>query len=78
MRAAVETIASFPEMDKDKRDRFIGIISDEAEQLSARLDQTVGEFADSLRTEWPLEAMRGADLIAAARRRIGNAPLTSF
>jgi DNA polymerase III subunit epsilon len=39
-------------------------------QLSARLDQTVGEFADSLRTEWPLEDMRGADLIAAARRRI--------
>ncbi len=70
MRAAVETIASFPDMDKDKRDRFIGIISDEAEQLSARLDQTVGEFADSLRTEWPLEDMRGADLIAAARRRI--------
>jgi DNA polymerase-3 subunit epsilon len=70
MRAAVETIASFPDMDKDKRDRFIGIISDEAEQLSGRLDQTVGEFADSLRTEWPLEDMRGADLIAAARRRI--------
>ena len=70
MRAAVETIASFPDMDQDKRDRFIGIISDEAEQLSGRLDQTVGEFADSLRTEWPLEDMRGADLIAAARRRI--------
>ena len=32
--------------------------------------ETVGEFADSLRTEWPLEDMRGADLIAAARRRI--------
>ena len=70
MRAAVETIASFPDMDKGKRDRFIGIIGDEAEQLSGRLDQTVGEFADSLRTEWPLEDMRGADLIAAARRRI--------
>ena len=35
--------------------------------------QTVGEFADSLRTEWPLEDMRGADLIAAARRRIETA-----
>jgi DNA polymerase-3 subunit epsilon len=70
MRAAIETIASFPEMDKMARDRFIGIIGEEARRLSGRLDETVGEFADSLRTEWPLEDMRGADLIAAARRRI--------
>ena len=70
VRAAVETIAAFPDMDKDAQGRFIGIIGDEARQLSAKLDTTVGEFADSLRTEWPLEHMRGADLIAAARRRI--------
>lgn len=70
MRAAVETIAAFPEMDRDARDRFIGVIGDEARQLSTRLDQTMGEFADSLRTEWPLEDMRGADLVNAARRRI--------
>ena len=70
MRAAIETIASFPEMDKMARDRFVGIIGEEARRLSGRLDETVGEFADSLRTEWPLEDMRGADLIAAARRRI--------
>ena len=56
------------------QDRFIGIIGEEARSLSARLDQTVGEFADSLRTEWPLEDMRGADLIAAARRRIETQP----
>ncbi len=70
MRAAVETIATFPDMDREAQDRFIGIIGEEARQLSARLDQTVGEFADSLRNDWPLEDMRGADLIAAARRRI--------
>ena len=70
VRAAVETIASFPDMTGEERARFIGVIGDEARQLSARLDATVGEFADSLRTEWPLEDMRGADLIAAVRRRI--------
>ena len=70
VRAAVETIAAFPEMAQDAQARFIGIIVDEARQLSSKLDATVGEFADSLRTEWPLEHMRGADLIAAARRRI--------
>jgi DNA polymerase-3 subunit epsilon len=70
MRAAVETIASFPDMDQEARNRFIGIIGEEARTLSASLDRTVDEFADSLRTEWPLEDMRGADLIVAARRRI--------
>jgi len=70
VRAAVETIAAFPEMTGADRARFIGVIGDEARKLTARLDATVGEFADSLRTEWPLEEMRGADLIAAARRRV--------
>ena len=80
MRAAVETIASFPEMDNEARDRFVAIISEEAQQLSARLDAASGEFAESLRTEWPLEDMRGSDLIAAARRRIerGAGPPTKL
>jgi DNA polymerase III subunit epsilon len=70
MRAAIETIAAFPEMDQPARDRFVGIIGEEARRLSGELDTTVDEFSDSLRTEWPLENMRGADLIAAARRRV--------
>lgn len=70
VRAAVETIVAFPGMSGEERNRFLGVIGDEARQLTARLDATVGEFADSLRTEWPLEEMRGVDLIAVARRRI--------
>ncbi len=70
IRAAIEMIASFPDMAKDAQDRFIGIVGEEAQQLSATLDRAANEFADSLRTEWPLEEMRGADLIAAASRRI--------
>ena len=70
VRAAVETIVGFPDMSSDERNRFLSVIADEARTLSARLDATVVEFADSMRTEWPLEEMRGTDLIAAARRRI--------
>jgi DNA polymerase III subunit epsilon len=70
VRAAVETIVGFPDMSSEERNRFLGVIADEARQLTARLDTTVGEFADSLRTDWPLEQMRGADLIVAARRRV--------
>jgi len=70
VRAAVETIASFPEMDNEARNRFINIIGEEAQRMSAGLDQAASQFADSLRTEWPLEDMRGVDLISAARRRV--------
>jgi DNA polymerase III subunit epsilon len=70
VRAAVETIASFPEMDNEARSRFIKIIGEEAQRMSSGLDEAAGQFADSLRTEWPLEDMRGVDLINAARRRV--------
>lgn len=70
IRAAIEMIAAFPDMAKEERDRFVGIVSDEAQQLTGTLDHAVNEFADSLRTDWPLEDMRGADLIAATARRI--------
>jgi DNA polymerase-3 subunit epsilon len=70
MRAAVETITSFPDMEAAAQGRFLGIIRDEASDLSTRLDQTAAEYADSLKTEWPLEEMRGADLIDAACRQI--------
>ena len=70
VRAAVETISAFPDMDKAAQNRFIAIIGDEAQRLSASIERTVSEFADALATEWPLEEMRGADLIGAACRRI--------
>jgi len=70
IRAAVETVDAFPEMERSAQQRFIDIIGSEARALSERLDRTVTEFADSMRTEWPLEEMRGTDLIAAACRRI--------
>ncbi|MBI2311917.1 MAG: DNA polymerase III subunit epsilon [Betaproteobacteria bacterium] len=70
IRAAVEMMLSFPDMDREGHNRFIGIIGEEAAKLSTALNRTVTEFADSLKTQWPLEDMRGADLIAAAQRRI--------
>ncbi len=57
-------------MDNEARGRFIGIIGEEAQRMSAGLDQAAGQFADSLLTEWPLEDMRGADFITAACRRV--------
>ena len=69
VRAAVEML-EFPDLDVDLRERFLTVIRDEVRGMSERLDKTASEFADSLKTRWPLDEMLGADLVAAAQRRI--------
>lgn len=71
VRAAAEML-DFPDLQDELRERFRKVIRDEVQAMSARLDQTANEFADSLKARWPLEEMLGADLIAAAQRRIEN------
>ena len=70
IRAAVETLTDYPDCEQIHRDRFIQVIREEARNLSGKLDKTAADYADSLKTRWPLEEMLGVDAIAAARRRI--------
>ncbi|HEX9181429.1 MAG TPA: exonuclease domain-containing protein, partial [Burkholderiales bacterium] len=70
IRAAVETLQSFPDMDPERQGQFIRVIGDEVRAISHRLDSVVSQHADSLKTQWALEDMLGADLVAAAQRRI--------
>jgi DNA polymerase-3 subunit epsilon len=70
IRAAVENLIDNPDMETAYRERFVGIIDEETARMSARLQQTMTEFADSLKTRWPLEDVLGIDVVAAARRRI--------
>jgi DNA polymerase-3 subunit epsilon len=70
IRAAVETLKDDPAMAAAMRERFVGVIDDEATRMSVRLEAVMNEFADSLKTRWPLEEVLGSDLIAAARRRV--------
>jgi DNA polymerase-3 subunit epsilon len=70
IRAAVETLIDSPEMEPEMRERFMGVISDEASAMSSRLDATMNRFADSLKTRWPLEDVLAIDILAAAARRI--------
>ncbi len=64
MRAAVETIIGYPAMETQEREQFTAIIREEAEKLSARLDETVAAYAGQLKLRWHLEPMLGADLVA--------------
>jgi DNA polymerase-3 subunit epsilon len=70
IRAAVENLLEYPDIEAAQQSRFLHVIGDEASALSTRLDETLHSHADALKTRWPLENMLGADLLAAARRRI--------
>jgi DNA polymerase-3 subunit epsilon len=75
IRAAAETLADFGEMPPERRARFVHAIRDEAVTLSGTLDAAWSEHARSHASPWPLEEMRGADLLrlAAARIRAASA-----
>jgi len=70
VRAAVESLLDYGDMDDAQRAKFLDVIAEEANALSGRLDRTMHEYADSLKTRWPLESVLGVDVIGAAQRRI--------
>ncbi len=70
LRAAVTNLADYPDMEPELRQRFVGIIAEEAGRMAEQLDRTLADFSDSLKTRWPLEDVLGIDIIAAAGRRI--------
>jgi DNA polymerase-3 subunit epsilon len=70
VRAAIETLLEYPDMTPEERARFSGIIRQEAESLSTRLEYTVVEFAQRLMTQWPLEQMLAGDLVSAVQHQL--------
>ncbi len=70
IRAAVANLIDYPEMDAELRERFVKVVDDEASRMSQRLDETMHEFSDSMKTRWPLEDVLAMDIISAAQRRI--------
>jgi DNA polymerase-3 subunit epsilon len=70
IRAAVETLLDSPDVEPEMRQRFLGVISEESLRMSRRLEEATSDFADVLKTRWPLEEVLGIDVLAAARRRI--------
>ncbi|UCV12908.1 3'-5' exoribonuclease [Dechloromonas denitrificans] len=70
IRAAVTNMIDYPDMETELRERFVRVVDDEAAKMSQRLDLTMAEFSDSMKTRWPLEDILGIDIIAAAQRRI--------
>ncbi len=69
LQAAVELLET-PGLDAPTRERFQAVVRDEAGAMARRIQELADHTTQTLRTRWPLEDMRGADLVEAARRRI--------
>ncbi len=70
IRAAIENLLDFPDISPERRSQFHHIIRDEAMKLSAQLRAATDQLSEQANARWPLEEMRGSDLIAIARARI--------
>ena len=69
LQAAVELLDE-PDLDVATRERFHAVIRDEISTMSRRLNEAAEQGLRSIKARWPLEDMLGADLVAAAARRI--------
>ena len=69
LQAALE-ILDDPALDAPARERFLKVVRDEGSAMSARIRELAERSAAGLSTRWPLEDTPGADLVAAAQRRI--------
>lgn len=69
LRSAVEMLSD-PGLDAELRERLLGVARDEAQAMSRRIDELAAQSTQGLATRWPLEEMRGEDLVQAAQRRI--------
>ena len=72
IRAVAENLAAYPEMDSERRARFVDIITSESRELSAKINEAVRQYADALKATLTLEDMRVADLLDFACQRIND------
>ncbi len=73
LQAAVELLDD-PVLDAPTRERFLAIVRAESNAMSRRIQDFAAQSARGLATRWPLEEMLGADLLAAAGKRIESQP----
>lgn len=68
IRAAIETVLTFPEMDESGRQQFFEVIRDEALKVSQHLDRLEAEYGRELKRQLPVEEILGSDLLGAVER----------
>lgn len=69
IQAALDML-DYPDLDAAERERFQAVLRQEVAQMALRLDRLAGEASADQRVRWPLQRMRGSELLGAAARRI--------
>ena len=70
MRAAVENLVNYPDMDGARHRQFTDIIREEADRFTLDLEHAAREYSELARSQWSLEQIRVADLIGLIRNRV--------
>ncbi len=75
IRSAIEAIVEFPDMNERQLENFKRIIHEEAVSLSAILEENANEYAEHIRSRWPLISIRATELadalISRAYQKLG-------
>jgi len=69
-RTAIEAIRSYPSMPSDEIDRFLSVIADEVEHLSASIDDVSRQHVGTVESAWEIDDMLGDDLVLALAKRV--------
>jgi len=69
IRAAIETIIGFPEMDREKRTMFNDIIHKESMTLSKLVEKTELEYSNYIHTQWPLAQISAPDILKSVQEK---------
>ncbi|MBI3710212.1 MAG: PAS domain-containing protein [Proteobacteria bacterium] len=73
LRAAVETLATYPEIDAQRRRAFDQVILRESNTLSDRLDNLNREYRGLSASHWPMADTYSLDLLNCVIRRLRDA-----
>lgn len=69
IQAAVDMLG-YADLEPGMRERFLAVVRDEVGTMGRRVTDLAQRATQRLKTRWPLEDMRGDDLLTAAQRSI--------
>jgi DNA polymerase-3 subunit epsilon len=70
IRAAVETVLDYPDMEPEQHSQFVEIVREESQRLGSQVEDWATESAAYLRADWLLTDMRGEDLLTVLGREV--------
>lgn len=64
IRAAIESVTDYPDMEAKDREQFVGIVREESQRLGSQVEVWAAESAADLAADWLLSEMSGSDLVS--------------